>query len=58
MKKTYISPEMEVTEIAMVNMIAASGDPKVLGGTLPPSSSEAPLRDFDFDLDEEDIKLW
>lgn len=55
MKKTYIAPEMEVTEIAMVNMIAAS-DPKVLGGTLPPSSSEAPIRDFDFD--EEDIKLW
>ena len=57
MKKTYIAPAMEVTEIAMVNMIAAS-DPRVLGGTLPPGSSEAPLRDFDFDFDEEDIKLW
>lgn len=53
MKKTYIAPEMEVTEIAMVNMIAAS-DPKVLGGTLPPSSSEAPTRDFD----DEVIGLW
>lgn len=53
MKKTYIAPEMEVTEIAMVNMIAAS-DPKVLGGTLPPSSSEAPTRDFDV----EEIGLW
>ncbi|MBO4214931.1 MAG: hypothetical protein J5888_01185 [Bacteroidaceae bacterium] len=56
MKKTYIAPAMEVTEIAMVNMIAAS-DSKVLGSSLSPSSSEAPMRGFD-DFDEEDIKLW
>ena len=59
MKKTYIAPAMEVTEIAMVNMIAASKDPKVLGGSLPPSSSEAPMRDYDDeDLDLSNVDLW
>lgn len=58
MKKTYMAPAMEVTEIAMVNMIAAS-DPKVLGSSLSPSGSEAPFRGFDDeDLDLSDIKLW
>ena len=55
MKKTYIAPAMEVTEIAMVNMIAASS--KVIKSAVDPGSSEAPFRGFD-DFDEEDIKLW
>ena len=57
MKKTYIAPEMEVTEIAMVNMIAASS--KVIKSAVAPGSAEAPFRDFDDeDLDMSDIKLW
>lgn len=57
MKKTYMTPAMEVTEIAMVNMIAASS--KVIKSAVDPSSSEAPFRGFDDeDLDLSDIKLW
>lgn len=56
MKKIYIAPRTEVVNIQVESMIAVSGG--VYKDSVDPSKSEAPFRDFDFDFDEEDIKLW
>lgn len=52
MKKTYIAPKMEMTEIKMASMIAAS-DPKVMTSEL--NYSEAESRESRFFDDDEDF---
>ena len=56
MKKTYIAPAMEMTEIKMVSMIAAS-DPTVQTDPIAPGAAESRSFDdnngFSFDGDDE-----
>ena len=49
MKKTYITPELEVVKIAVSHMLAAS--PDISTGSTPtsPGDSDAPGLDDDFD---------
>ena len=54
--KKYIKPEMTIFEAKPVEMICASSLGS--GGSQGNVNGEAPLRDFDFDFEEENIKLW
>ena len=51
MKKTYIIPELNITTLAVENMIAQSG---------PTTSSQAARQDVDMDVkaDRESYNVW
>ena len=53
MKKTYIVPKMEATEINMVSMIAAS-DPKVITEELDPEEADSRKYNNVWDDEEEE----
>ena len=54
MKKIYIAPKAEMTEMEMESMIAVSPQ-KVYNTTLDPNEAEGRAFDLDWDDEEEDF---